>query len=150
MTDWAHVLAQFLDGVGIGRAHLAGLSWGGILAQELYRLDPTRVRSLVLADTYAGWKGSFSETVAAQRLERCRRESLLPATELARLWVPTEFFTAAAPDNLVDEMTAVAREFHPHGFRLMAQSTAETDTTDLLPHIDVPTAVGRFRCAQPG
>ena len=36
-------------------------------------------------------------------------------------------------------MTAVVRDFHPLGFRLMARSLADTDTTDLLPAIDVPT-----------
>lgn len=32
-------------------------------------------------------------------------------------------------------------EFHPVGFRLMAKSLADTDTTDLLPNIRVPTLV---------
>ena len=36
-------------------------------------------------------------------------------------------------------MAAVASEFHPHGFRLMARTLADNDTTDLLPTIDVPT-----------
>jgi pimeloyl-ACP methyl ester carboxylesterase len=36
-------------------------------------------------------------------------------------------------------MAAIVRDFHPAGFRLMAQSLAETDTTELLPSIDVPT-----------
>jgi pimeloyl-ACP methyl ester carboxylesterase len=36
-------------------------------------------------------------------------------------------------------MSAVVSEFHPLGFRLMAKSSADTDTTDLLPKIGVPT-----------
>jgi len=39
----------------------------------------------------------------------------------------------------IDEMAAVVRSFRPHGFRLMARSLAETDTTGLLPSIDAPT-----------
>lgn len=42
-TDWAHTLAGFLDAAGVQRAHFLGLSWGGMLTQELYRLDPARV-----------------------------------------------------------------------------------------------------------
>ena len=38
-------------------------------------------------------------------------------------------------------MSAVVSEFHPLGFRLMAKSSADTDTTDLLPDIEVPTLV---------
>jgi len=139
IADWAHALAQFLDAVEVGPAHFVGLSWGGLLAQELYRLEPNRVRGLVLADTYAGWKGSFSEAVAQQRLERCRRESVLPTAEFVRLWVPTDFFTADASAELVDEMSGIVAAFHPHGFRLMAQSLADTDTRAELQRIDVPT-----------
>ena len=139
LSDWAECLIGFLDALNIGPAHMVGLSWGGILAQELYRSHPARVRSLVLADTYAGWKGSFSEAVAQQRLERCRRESLLPAEEFVSLWVPKEFFTPAASPELAEEMAVVVANFHPHGFRLMAQALAETDFSLLLPKIDVPT-----------
>jgi len=136
LSDWAECLIGFLDALNIGPAHMVGLSWGGILAQELYRSHPARVRSLVLADTYAGWKGSFSEAVAQQRLERCRRESLLPAEDFVSLWVPKEFFTPAASPELAEEMAVVVANFHPHGFRLMAQALAETDFSLLLPKID--------------
>ena len=77
VADWAECLAEFLEVINVGPAHVVGLSWGGVLGQELYRLYPQRVRSFVFADTYAGWKGSFSESIARQRLERCRRESFL-------------------------------------------------------------------------
>src|SRR5437773_2198746 len=61
ITDWAFCLAGFLDALGIERAHVLGLSWGGLLAQELYRLHPERALGFILADTYAGWKGSFGQ-----------------------------------------------------------------------------------------
>jgi pimeloyl-ACP methyl ester carboxylesterase len=139
LADWANCLAAFLDALGLGPAHIVGLSWGGLLAQELFRLAPDHVRTLVLADTYAGWKGSFGDEVAQQRLARCERESSLPADEFVREWVPVEFFTESVAADVVEEMAAVVHDFHPHGFRLMARSLAESDTTDLLPSIDVPT-----------
>ena len=138
ITDWAARLAGLLDALGIERAHVLGLSWGGLLAQEFYRRHPTRVRTLILADTYAGWKGSLGAEVAAQRLARCVRESTLPAAEFVARWVPQEFFQEASP-GLRDDMADVVATFHPLGFRLMARALAENDTTDLLPSIDVPT-----------
>jgi pimeloyl-ACP methyl ester carboxylesterase len=33
----------------------------------------------------------------------------------------------------------VVTDLHPLGFRMMARTLADTDTRDLLPHIDVPT-----------
>lgn len=137
ITDWATSLAAFLDAIGVERAHVLGLSWGGLLAQEFYRLYAPRVRTLILADTYAGWKGSLGADAAAQRLTRCVRESSLPPDEFVARWVPHEFFTNASPE-LRDEMGAVVSAFHPLGFRLMAKTLAEGDTTGQLARIEVP------------
>jgi pimeloyl-ACP methyl ester carboxylesterase len=137
LTDWADCLAGFLDAVGVVEANLVGLSWGGLLAQEFYRLYPSRVLRLVLADTYAGWKGSLGDEAARQRLERCERESRLDPDEFVARWVPIEFFAAASAE-LTAEMAAVVSAFHPAGFRQMAESLAEADTTDLLEQIAVP------------
>lgn len=138
ITDWALALAAFLDAIGIERAHVLGLSWGGLLAQEFYRLHPQRCLTLILADTYAGWKGSLGEQVADQRLARCMRESSLPPGEFVARWVPHEFFADAGPE-LASEMASVVSQFHPLGFRLMAKTLADNDTNDLLTRIQVPT-----------
>ena len=138
ITDWALALATFLDAIGIESAHVLGLSWGGLLAQEFYRLHPQQCRTLILADTYAGWKGSLGQQAAEQRLARCRQESSLPAEEFVARWVPHEFFADARPE-LADEMASVVSQFHPLGFRLMAKALADNDTSDLLATIHVPT-----------
>jgi pimeloyl-ACP methyl ester carboxylesterase len=65
--DWAESLTEFLDVVGVQRAHILGLSWGGLLVQELYRRHAARVGWLILADTYAGWKGSLPEPIPEER-----------------------------------------------------------------------------------
>src|SRR5438477_8399351 len=109
LADWAICCADFLDALRLGPAHIVGLSWGGLLAQELFRLAPERVRTLVLADTYAGWKGSFGEEVAEQRLTRCERESSLPPDEFVRVWVPVEFFGKGVDRAVAEEMAAVVR-----------------------------------------
>lgn len=128
----------FLDHLGIEQAHVLGVSWGGILAQEFYRMNPGRVLGLILADTYGGWKGSFPESVCDQRLARCEGDSGLPAEEFVTRWVP-EMFTASASPDLLEEMAAIMAGFRPLGFRLMAQSSADTDTTDVLSKIESPT-----------
>lgn len=134
LADWSRCLGRFLDKLGVEQAYIAGLSWGGVLAQEFYRLVPRRVLRLILADTYAGWKGSFPASIVEQRLLRCERDSDLPPTEFVQRWVP-EMFTDAAPPALIGEMSAIFADFHPLGFRLMAKSLAQTDTTSLLPRI---------------
>jgi pimeloyl-ACP methyl ester carboxylesterase len=140
ISDWSYCLAKFLNILEIEQAHILGLSWGGLLAQEFYRLYPTHALSLILADTYPGWKGAFPESICQQRLARCEHDSWLPPEEFVKLWVP-EMFTENASQDLREEMSVIFSDFHPLGFRLMAKSLANTDTRDLLPRIQVPTLI---------
>jgi len=60
----ANVLVRVLDRLGIESIDLLGYSLGGAVAQVLARREPTRVRSLVLAASTAGW-GAFTFSPAA-------------------------------------------------------------------------------------
>lgn len=137
-ADWADALGGLLDVEDIGAAHILGLSWGGMLAQEFFRRHPQRTRSLILAGTYAGWRGSLGEAAAAQRLANCMRDSSLPAGEIVEKYLPSMCSESAAED-VRDGLAAIMTDFHPIGFRLMALSSAQLDTRDLLPEIRVPT-----------
>lgn len=139
-ADYARCLATFLDIIEVRRAHVLGLSWGGILTQEFYRLYPERIRSLVLADTYAGWKGSLPEPVWKERLATCLADAIGPPEALVAKFLPG-VFTDAAPQDMRQELAAIISKFHPIGFRLMSLSSTEMDIRDLLPKIDAPTLV---------
>jgi pimeloyl-ACP methyl ester carboxylesterase len=99
---------------------------------------PKRLRSLVLADTYAGWKGSLPEPVCRERLSSCLRDAIGPSGALVAKMLPG-IFSDAAPQDVQEEQSIIMSEFHPVGFRLMSISSAEMDTRDLLPRIQVPT-----------
>jgi pimeloyl-ACP methyl ester carboxylesterase len=137
MRDWAVCLAGLLDVVGVDSAHVLGLSWGGMLAQELYRRQRRRVRSLVLADTYAGWEGSLSKATSDERLAKCLQDCSLPAQELVPKYLPS-MHSGHASREALEEWAGIMTDFHPVGFRLMAQSSAP-DRRDLLAKIQVPT-----------
>ena len=138
MSDYAACLAALLDALGVRSAFVLGLSWGGVLTQEFYRTYPDRVAALILADTYAGWKGSLGEAAAAERLAGCVRDSELPPSEFVPKWRP-QMHTTNATTACRAEMEATLAEFHPVGFRNHARAVAESDTRDVLPSIAVPT-----------
>ena len=140
MPEWADALAEFLEALEVGPAHVLGLSWGGSLVLELYRRHPEAAMSLILADTYAGWKGSLPAEVVEQRLEMALRTAEMPADEMISHWLP-ELVSRGASPELVDELTAIMHDFHPVGGALMARSMADSDLRDVLPAIQVPTLV---------
>ena len=49
--DFSHDLKRLLDHYGAQKAHIAGLSMGGMIAQDFYSLYPDRVATLILCDT---------------------------------------------------------------------------------------------------
>ena len=138
LADYADCLAAFVGALSLGRAHVAGLSFGGGLALELYHRHPEIPRSLVLASAYAGWAGSLPDEVVELRLGQAFELSELPPDELVRTLLPT-LFSKSAPEELVAEFAAGMAGFHPAGFRGMARSFAEADLREVLPRIDVPT-----------
>jgi pimeloyl-ACP methyl ester carboxylesterase len=137
MTQNADCLAGLLTALEVGPAHIGGLSWGGTCALEFYRRHPQRVRSLILADAYAGWTGSLGREAAEQRLARCLRESELPAADWIPQWVP-DAFSSGASKSLLDEYAGIMSDFHPVGFRAMSRNVA-SDFNEVLGTIEAPT-----------
>ena len=70
LDEYADCLAGFLEKLGLDTAHVAGLSFGGILALALQRRHSGRSSTLILASAYAGWAGSLPPEVAEHRLRQ--------------------------------------------------------------------------------
>jgi pimeloyl-ACP methyl ester carboxylesterase len=138
LGDYADCLAGFIAALELSRPHVAGLSFGGGLALELYRRHPTIPRSLVLAGAYAGWAGSLPRAEVERRLRQAEELAALAPDDVVHALLPT-MFSAATPQELVDGFAASVSRFHPVGFRMMAEAFAHADLRDVLPRIDVPT-----------
>jgi pimeloyl-ACP methyl ester carboxylesterase len=137
LADYAACLAALIEALDLGPAHVGGLSWGGTLTLELYRRHPEMVATLVLADTYAGWKGSLPEAEVRARVEGLR--AMLAVGE--ERFDPTlpGLFAGDPPAEFVPLMEAVAADVRPESMKTALTLMAETDQRDLLPTIAVPT-----------
>ena len=138
LSDWADCISALLDSAHVEKAHILGLSWGGILAQEFYHRHSHRVLSLILAGAYAGWKGSLPQPVVEERLETCLRDASLQPREFVSKYLPGMFGDSPSPEAR-EKLANTMSDFHPVGFRLMAMSSANADTRNILPTIKVPT-----------
>lgn len=137
LEDYAHCLAALIEALGLGPAHVAGLSWGATVAQELYRLHRALVRTLILAGGYAGWKGSLPEEEVRARVAGARAMLAAPPGEFDPT-LPGLFAGEAPPEfaPLLEEMSAAVRR---RSLAVQLEVMAEADQRDLLPHIAVPT-----------
>ncbi len=137
LAGYADCLAGLVDRLGLDHPHVAGLSFGGILALEFSRRHSATPRSLILASAYAGWAGSLPAGVAAQRLQQALGLANLSPEEFVGALLPT-MFSQATPPEAVEAFGASMLGFHPAGFRAMARASAE-NVRDVLAHISVPT-----------
>jgi pimeloyl-ACP methyl ester carboxylesterase len=138
MNDYADCLAAFLYELGVRRAHIAGLSFGGVLALSLVERHPTVPISLALLGAYAGWAGSLPPEVAQERLRLCIDASELPGDRFADV-MGVSMFSPSAAGAGVDAFVASVAAFHPAGFRAMSRALASADLRDTLESVTVPT-----------
>jgi pimeloyl-ACP methyl ester carboxylesterase len=136
LSDYADCLAVLIDELGFGPAHVAGLSWGGTVALELYRRRPGLVASLVLADTYAGWKGSLPAEEVEARIEGVRQAAAAPSGSFD----PTlpGLFAGDPPAEFIPLLEGMGRDVRPASMRTSLTAMAEADMRDVLPQIAVP------------
>ena len=137
LADYANCLAGLIEAVALGRAHIAGLSWGGTVVQELYRLRPDLIATLILVDTYAGWKGSLPEAEVRARVAGVRQMLAAPAEEFDPA-VPG-LFAGDPPTKFVPLLEEIAAAVRPETLGPQLLLMAEADQRDLLARIAVPT-----------
>jgi pimeloyl-ACP methyl ester carboxylesterase len=137
LADYANCLAALVEAIGLGPAHVAGLSWGGTVVQELYRHHPGLVATLILIDTYAGWRGSLSEEEVRARVTGVRQMLAAHAEEFDP--TPPGLFAGDPPGKFVPLLEKIAAYVRPESLGKQLSVMASADQRDLLPQIAVPT-----------
>ena len=139
LAEYAGCLAALIETVALGPAHVAGISWGGTVVQELYRLHPELVATLILIDTYAGWKGSLAPEEVRARLTGAYRALAVPTAEFDPARALPGWFAGDPPAECLPLLEEMAADVRPESLRAALLVTSEADQRDLLPRISVPT-----------
>ena len=150
MADYADDAAALMADQGWDEALVIGVSFGGMVAQELAIRHPGRVKRLVLACTSPGGAGgaSFPFHEIEHLKGEARARYLIPISDTRR----DEAWAAANPDQYalfvaMGSADPFADEpGHAMGAHRQLEARAAHDTWDRLPAIACPTliAAGRY------
>lgn len=150
MADYADDAAALMESQGWDDAHVIGVSFGGMVAQELVLRHPGRVRRLVLACTSPGGAGGasfpFHEIEHLKGEARARHLTPISDTRRDAAWA------AANPETYEKIIALTAADpfdgepGRAQGAHRQLEARAAHDTWERLPQIAVPTliAAGRY------
>lgn len=143
VADMARDVVHALDAAGLGRAHVFGMSLGGMIAQRLAIHHRSRVDKLVLGCTTAG--GRYSERAALTtwlRLATAGAGGVEAAVVAQARYVLSQPFRRDNP-QVVDRWIQIAREQPTSTVSLVLQAAAALghDSYEELPRITAPTLI---------
>lgn len=141
LEDFARDIAALLDELKMENVILCGLSMGGQIAFEFYRLFPNRVRALILADTFAQLDDAERKQARYDTAERLLHEGMhaYAAEVLPKMIAPQ---TIREQPEVKAHVLSMMRGTSPKGAAAALRGRAERpDYTSLLPQINVPTLI---------
>jgi len=147
LAQYAQDAAAVMDAVGWDGAHIVGVSFGGMVAQELALRVPDRVRSLVLCCTTAGGAGGSSypihELSGLSPAERSRKMLAIGDSRYNEAWQAAH---VEETETMLKEAAADASPFLKEpggiaGITRQIEARSHHDSFDRLPSIQVPTLV---------
>ena len=149
MADYADDAAGLMTAIGWESAHVAGFSFGGMVAQELALRHPERVRRLVLGCTSPGGAGGasypFHEIGHLKGEARARHLLPISDTRYGDAWAEAnpeqyaQLIAMAAADPYADEPG------HATGAQRQLEARAAHDAWDRLADIRSPTLIAAGR-----
>ena len=133
--DFAAAVFAGMDALEIDRAHVCGLSLGGVVAIAMHAASPERCASLILADSFAvhpDGQGIHDRSVVASQSMSMR--------DLAEARCGMLLGSATTPELRAEVIEAMAA-IDPAAYRVGAAAVWLADQRDRARAIDVPTLI---------
>ncbi|MBX3170310.1 MAG: alpha/beta fold hydrolase [Candidatus Eremiobacteraeota bacterium] len=132
LADLADDGARLLDRLGLERAHIWGVSMGGMIAQEFALKHPDRCAGLILGCTMAGGpSATYMGTDTLEFMARLAREGLTDASVRGAMRLN---FSDSVDPGLVDRYVALRMSHNPplETWTRQREATARFDASSRL------------------
>jgi pimeloyl-ACP methyl ester carboxylesterase len=141
LADFADDIAALLDGLGIERVVVGGVSMGGQIAMEFQRRHPRRVRALVLSDTSAPAETEEGKQFRNRLADRLLAEGMDGYADEVIDKMLAAYNVTALPD-VAAQVLDMMRATDPVGAAAALRGRAERpDYRDTLTAVEVPTLI---------
>jgi 3-oxoadipate enol-lactonase len=136
LDDLVSDLFEVLDANDVEKAHIAGVSLGGLVALRAAALMPERTKSAVAMCCAA----RFSKDVWVERGQQVRAEGIIPLVpQVMNRWFTPEF--QQRQPYVVNQHRQMFASTDPVGYAFACDLLAEADVREDLPGIKVPVLV---------
>jgi 3-oxoadipate enol-lactonase len=131
--------AAVLDAAGVSRAHIFGISMGGMIAQEFALQNAARTRSLILGCTSAGGPSAVRAERKVADVMMARGMTL----EQAREAILPYIYDASTPRERIEEDVSLRRRClpSPQGYMAQLQGILAWEGYSQIAQITAPTLV---------
>lgn len=131
--------ATVLDAAGVERAHIFGLSMGGMIAQEFALQYPSRVQSLILGCTSPGGTHAVRAEPAATQLLFSRGLSPEDFSKAINPFI----YDPGTPQQRIEEDLVLRKQWYPRpdGYIAQLQGILAWEAYSRLPQISAPALV---------
>jgi 3-oxoadipate enol-lactonase len=131
--DYASAIISAMHELGVDRAHICGLSLGGVVAIAMHHAAPDRCASLILADTFAvhsDGRAIYDRSIAGS--------ADLPAMAEARV---DKLLAQPADPAVRREVVETMSRIEPAAYRIGAEAVWLADQRERAAAIDKPTLI---------
>ena len=132
--------AAVMDAAGVGRAHVFGISMGGMIAQEFALQYPDRVRSLILGCTSHG--GPEAIAADAEVISTLMARGTMSAEDGVRVMIPFIYEPSTSRERIEEDLEIRRRTFPTEeAYFAQVRGIQAFDSLSRLSQLKIPTLV---------
>jgi len=143
IADMADDVASLLNGLGIERAHLLGISMGGMIGQEFAIRHPNRLNKLVLTGTGAATARAKFDPISIWSFVKAHDSEGLAFAAQQFLWLFSESFRRnhETVDQTLQMLASNPNPISAEAYQRQAEAYIKHDALDRLGQVTAPTLV---------